>query len=229
MKNKSIKISGMILCLFGFFSIYAQEGEAIYSYDGDNIVTKSKFIGPPTFPDDYENVTPYVLKNSNLIESKSYDPSYLYWVKMYKYKGWEDEAGFCNVIDIVYDKKTLLQVRDPGGWENIIERLRKTTGINSSERYMFCPITKTAMALFFVGHSYQNDPSMLTIIVIDKEKAELVFNKPMHPMELNQTNTEFSLIVRSNSPELNLDMTPVTPYIKHKIWLENGVLRFKDL
>ena len=94
---------------------------------------------------------------------------------------------------------------------------------------MFCPITKTAMALFFVGHSYQNDPSMLTIIVIDKEKAELVFNKPMHPMELNQTNTEFSLIGHSNNPELNLDMTPVTPYIKHKIWLENGVLRFKNL
>ena len=229
MKNKSIKISGMILCLFGFFSIYAQEGEAIYSYDGDNIVTKSKFIGPPTFPDDYENVTPYVLKNSNLIESKSYDPSYLYWVKMYKYKGFENDPGFCNVIDIVYDKKTLLQVRDPGGWGYIREKFRKYTGMNRSNCYMFCPITKTAMALFFVGHSYQNDPSMLTIIVIDKEKAEVVFNKPMHPMELNQTNTEFSLIGHSNNPELNLDMTPVTPYIKHKIWLENGVLRFKNL
>ena len=148
---------------------------------------------------------------------------------MYKYKGFENDPGFCNVIDIVYDKKTLLQVRDPGGWEYIREKFRKYTGMNRSNCYMFCPITKTAMALFFVGHSYQNDPSMLTIIVIDKEKAEVVFNKPMHPMELNQTNTEFSLIGHSNNPELNLDMTPVTPYIKHKIWLENGVLRFKNL
>lgn len=95
-----------------------------------------------------------------------------YRVKLYKYKGWDDEPGYYYIVDIERDGVLSLHMAQSLGGDKFT-----VDGNASDEFFKLIRLDEQTYILLFVGYHYASDPEQLTIVVLRNDKATLVFNK----------------------------------------------------
>ena len=77
--------------------------------------------------------------------------------------------------------------------------------------------------LIFTEWTYANQPPMISIVLIYKDNAELIFNKEMFIYSIKLT--PFEIVLQANAVEY-VNNTPTGQELLHKIWWEDNVLRY---
>ncbi len=215
----------ILLCIvglvFGVFKIVnSQTIETIFTYEGDDVCVKSEYIAPFYF--NYQGATSYLLK-SDTVSSK--DSRYSYTIKLSNYKGTENDGGFYRMIDIECGNENILNLKQSDGWDKLKDHVRAYA---TNDYFLAIPLTDSSTALIFVGYPYNSQPELLTIVILDKDKATLVFNREIivREMEYDKTSSTFVMNLQDYPIEYLNETTPANTANLFKIFLEKGVLRF---
>ncbi len=184
------------------------------------MMTKSEYITPFYF--DYQGVSSYLFKSFTI---SSEDNKYSYIVKLSNYEGTENDGGFYRIIDIEYENKNILNLKQSDGWDKLKERISQYA---SNDYFLAIPLTRTSTALIFVGYPYNSQPELLTIVVLNKDKAMLVFNKEImvNKIEYDKASSSFVMNLQDYPIEYLDETTPANTAKLFKIFLESGVLKF---
>lgn len=199
----------MLVLLQSFVMLAVSQTDSIYSIVNNEIVTKSQYVDS-FYSKVYNNITPFTFKASKsvTIGQDVYD------INMMRYKGWGIDGGSFEVVEVKDDNgKTLLQLQNSEAWENIDSKLR-VFGY-----YYFIPIKidATSTALIFVGFIRASQPSFVTIVVLRNKKATLVYNKQL-----------FIASIKSGTIYLSDDAGENDVVHNYRIWVEGGVLKFRE-
>ena len=210
-------------------NIASMAQEQIFSIgtNGD-IVTKNKFI-EELYSGNYNNVTPYTLKFSEKVNAAlqttvnddltSYNAKAakslnvnkpitaipFYTVNGLRYKGWDNESGDFNVIEILFGNDTLFTLKYADGWDK------------SNGQWIYTE-NGTTRTLRTVGE----------IVVMKDGKASLVFNKPMiiNSIKTNSDGTK-TFDLQENTVEWIDENTPANSPITHTMTIKDGNIYFK--
>lgn len=194
--------------------VYRQSGHRVFAYDGvGRVVPDSSYIDP--FDNGrFTGVKPYVLKSSDTV-----DAGRAYVVNCSKYKGWENEAGDFNVVEITCGGDTVLTLDNSDAWV----RFPYGRGGDGQCPYYVLPLGGGAAALFFKGYTYES-PSPLTVVVLKDGRASLVFNKRM---VVNGIDDEHEMLfMQEDFTEYVSDDGPATMPARHFLWIKDGMLYF---
>lgn len=217
----------LFMAIFNQMAAIAQEQVFSIGNNGD-IVTKAKFI-EELYSGNYNNVTPYTLKFSESIkacaaEDKGLNAGLIYTVEGLRYKGWENESGDFNVIEVLFSGKTLLTLKYADGWD-------KMSTDYSDYTSKFCGIEKLSddtFAAIFKGVDIMSQPPYLTIIVMKDGKAKVVFNKPMTINSINaNADGSKTFDLQENVVEWIDENTPANSPITHTMTIKDGNIYFK--
>lgn len=148
----------------------------------------------------------------------------LYTVNGLRYKGWDNESGDFNVIEILFGNDTLLTLKYADGWDNMSTDYGSYTS-------KFCGIEKlgnNTFAAIFKGVDIMSQPPYLTIVVMKGGKASLVFNKPMiiNSIKTNSDGTK-TFDLQENTVEWIDENTPANSPITHTMTIKDGNIYFK--
>lgn len=207
----------IIVCLFFTSIAKSQSDEPIFTIAQDTIKINDKFIEPFFFVN--ETSTPYLFK---VFPVKSKTEKYQYSIKLSNYKGSENDGGFFRIIEVFMNDATILRLRQSEGWNSLPWNV-----INQSknEYFFLVPLTDETTALVFTGYPYDCEPTLVTIVVLHKNTAKLVFNRNILINKVIQDDKSFCLILHDTLIEYigknNANTTDIW-----KIWNENGILRF---
>lgn len=213
---------------FTVFCAQAQIGSAIFSIDPKgNITTKSEFIDP--FYEDCD-LSALTYAPGNPVAVKL--PSKTYTIRTCAFDEWECEAdrGF-NVIEITQKNRDVLTLKQGEFWTFITDdrpsfNLEEYTDNNY---FIRVPLSAKSQALIFRGFMYGTGPAPLSIVVLTENQAKLVFNKEMYINSIIQISSGgFFMQLQSNICEWDDERRPYYDPITHVIWLDDGVLRFKN-
>ena len=218
MAMKAIFLILTVFCSFSF--VTAQREKSIFEYGETEVITKSEYMTPFYF--DYQGVSSYLFKSFTI---SSEDNKYSYIVKLSNYEGTENDGGFYRIIDIEYENKNILNLKQSDGWDKLKERIRPYA---SNDYFLAIPLTRTSTALIFVGYPYNSQPELLTIVVLNKDKAMLVFNKEImvNKIEYDKVSSSFVMNLQDYPIEYLDETTPANAAKLFKIFLESGVLKF---
>ena len=136
-----------------------------------------------------------------------------------------------NSLKIIYNNQNICQVKNSNMWGpgNQVAAIPI-----SSENAAFeqIPLSSTAFALILFGYAYEELP-LLTIIVVNEDKATLVFNKRCEVLKYTHTNETFSLIYTDQMQEaldINSQPEPADDELaKFKIWKSGNVLKYQRI
>lgn len=204
-----------MICTLGIFLyagvVCAQQEEHVFVIEGDSIRCNSEYVEPLYF--DYQDES-YSLYKSLVIQSAN--KAYSYTINLYDYDVAKGDGGNFRIIDLVQNGKSILCLRQSNGWEPL----------NSEECIDVILLDEETTALLFKGFPYPNDPELLTIIVIHKNKAKLVFNKHFILKEREKNDTGYRLVLQDQVIEyISIDQPANHAYIYH-IWKEGNALKF---
>ena len=148
----------------------------------------------------------------------------LYTVNGLRYKGWDNESGDFNVIEILFGNDTLFTLKYADGWDNMSTDYGSYTS-------KFCGIEKlgnNTFAAIFKGVDIMSQPPYLTIVVMKGGKASLVFNKPMiiNSIKTNSDGTK-TFDLQENTVEWIDENTPANSPITHTMTIKDGNIYFK--
>lgn len=148
----------------------------------------------------------------------------LYTVNGLRYKGWDNDPGDFNVIEISYGKDTLFTLKYDDGWDNMSTDYGSYTS-------KFCGIENlgnNTFAAIFKGVDIMSQPPYLTIVVMKDGKASLVFNKPMiiNSIKTNSDGTK-TFDLQENTVEWIDENTPANSPITHTMTIKDGNIYFK--
>lgn len=191
--------------------LFAQNEEQLFSIEDDSIRSNKQYI--ESFYFDYQNEA-YSLYKSLTIASAN--KAYSYTINLYDYDIAKGDGGSFRIIDVILNGKSILCLRQSNGWE----------ALNAEECIGVIPLDEVSTALLFKGFPYPNDPEQLTIIVMHKDKAKVVFNKHFILKEIEKSNTSYRLILQDQVIEyISINQPANCAYIYH-IWKENNILKF---
>ena len=149
-----------------------------------------------------------------------------YTIQLRKWDG-ELKANVFNQIEIKYNNQTIYSIMDDDLWRDAALANGRTC------LYEVIPLSQTTSALLFFGWSYGGDPALLTIVVVNKGKAKLVFNRYCDILSYEDKNGAFSLIYTPDTQEIPYEGAPLEPaddeLNKFKIWKTGGVLKFQKI
>lgn len=140
-------------------------------------------------------------------------------MKLHKFNGYENEPGMCNRIELFKNGIYFLSLQSSNGFEPISSYVSTETG-----NFTLVALDAHNYALIFTEYIYANDPSMVSIILINKGHAMLVYNKRMVINSITKQTGSFNMELQSNIIEEN-DQT-VTPDV-HNLWWDGSIIRFK--
>jgi hypothetical protein len=205
-----IVISWVNACAFG------QTGVAIYSISEDTIVQKNEFIDA-FYIDNSTTITPYeyISSISEVLMSDSCGWS----MTLHKFNGYENEPGMCNRIELLKKGTTYLSLQSSNGFEPISSYVNTETG-----NFTLATLDANNYALIFTEYIYANDPSMVSIILIHKGQAKLVYNKRMVINSITKQTGSFNMELQSNIIEENNQAG--SPDL-HTLWWDGIVLKFQ--
>lgn len=146
-------------------------------------------------------------------------------MKLSNYEGAENDGGFYRIIDIEYENRNILNLKQSDGWDKLKAPVRQYA---ANDYFLAIPLTPTSTALIFIGYPYNSQPELLTIVVLNKDKATLVFNKEImvNKIEYDKTNSSFVMNLQDYPIEYLDEATPANTAKLFKIFLESGVLKF---
>ncbi len=217
---KTIIYTLLLLCLFAC-KLPTQTNEAIFKYDNGEIVTKPEYINPFYF--EYQDVKSYPVESFTIF-SKNNEHSYS--VKLSNYQGTEGDGGYYRSIDVEYKNKNILSLKQSDGWDKLQKHVRP---LASNDYFLALPLTDSSTALVFVGYPYNSQPELLTIVILNKGEATLVFNKEImiRSIKYDKANLSFVMNLQDYPVEyLDVDTPCYTPKF-FKILLGKGILKFE--
>lgn len=119
--------------------------------------------------------------------------------------------------------KSLLRLNQSDGWDKIPEEIRD---LSHQDYFIMETLSDSVTVLIFRGFLYNSEPELLTIVVLYKDTAKLVFNKNFIISEIKKADNEFSLTLQDRIIEYT-ENKPVEEAIVYKIWKENGLMKFE--
>lgn len=214
------KIFYIIVFLVACFYSHGQTGEAIYSIINDDIVEKPKFIDSNPI-DNSSSVEPYIPYGCDSV-SADYGSFY---VKLSKYSGYNDEPGF-NVVEIQRNNLTIFKLENSNGYANLSSYVP-----SEHLNFSWVKLSPVTCALIFNECIFASQPSMVSIVVIHKNEAKLVFNKPLFIHSISKSTTESFLNITLQSNTIEYGGPPESPVALgtpsiHTIWWDGDVLRY---
>lgn len=214
-------MKGLIICfmLFLAFTEYSkgQVVESIFKIENDSIMSKSKFIDSLYF--DYQG-KPCTLFKAYTISSQS--GQYMYEVELSDYNCAIGDGGYFRIINIKCGGKSILQLNQSDGWDKLPKRIN---GVSTNDYFIPVQLNESTTALIFIGYPYNSAPSQLTVVLLYKDKGEMVFNKNLRVSKAEKSSTMISLTLHDQIVEFN-DYGPVSTTNIFKLWSEDGVLKF---
>ena len=148
-----------------------------------------------------------------------------YTIQLRKWDG-ELEANVFNQIEIKYNNQTIYSVENNDLWRDAALTNGRTC------LYEVIPLSQTTSALLFFGWPYGGDPSLLTIVVVNKGKAKLIFNRYCDILNYEDKKDTFSITYSDQYQEYIDENTPIpadNELNKFKIWKSDGVLKFQKI
>lgn len=185
----------IIICVLMLLSevSWGQTTEDLFTYNADySIAAKSKFVDPINWNDIYDDepVYPYSTSTISLLRSE-----YVYELEL---KGMINDGGEFDHINIYHKNDTVLSLRSASAWDVEFPYF--------SANFRQIRLSKDAMALIFIGYNDATvQPGLLTVVVLDKGKASLVFNKKYYIREWYETQSdEMDGLLTMNTFKINL-------------------------
>ena len=215
------KIFYVIVFLVACFYSHGQTGEAIYSIISEEIVEKPKFIDSNPI-DNSSSVEPYIPYRHDYV-STNYG---LFRVKLSKYNGYNDEPGF-NVVEIQRNNFTIFKLENSNGYTNLSSYVP-----SEHLHFSWVRLSPVTCVLIFNECIFASQPSMVSVVVIHKNEAKLVFNKPMFINSITKGADNYFLNITLQSNTVEYGGTPESPValgtpLLHTIWWDGGVLRYE--
>lgn len=214
----------LLVFLFMFFitdSCFCQSvNTPIYNIENNTVIAKSEFVSQMnnTY---YRNITPYTTIST--VSFQSLDTQNNYFVTLYRYNGWDSEAGDFQSIDIKRNNQSIMQLDNQDGWATQPSSLCPTNGIN----LYYEQLDSTTTLLYLVGYVYNSNPNFLTLILLKNGVATVVFNKEYAISLIEKTNGIFTIYLKDSFEEyIEGSSTSTNNPTNYKITWENGVLNF---
>lgn len=107
---------------------------------------------------------------------------------LYNCKGWENDPGDFRKIVLELNGNKVLESLNLGGWINLPIKLQQGSSPPS-----FLLIGSKIPVLAFVGYPYESEPGYLTLISVNGEKSELVFNQKFNLSNVTDASGQYSL------------------------------------
>ncbi len=209
----------LLLLTFPVLWVSAQKADNIFTIAADGSI-----LAKPVYNEVKPNWTGGGFKDV-LTETFRTQNQTLYTIRLRKWDG-ELEVNVFNQIEIMYNNQTICSIMDDGLW-------RDAALANGRTRlYEVIPLSQTASALLFFGWPYGGDPSLLTIVVVNKGTAKLVFSRYCDILNYEDKNGVFSIIYSDRYQEYIDENTPIpadNELNKFKIWKSDGVLKFQKI
>ena len=211
-----------LLLLAHTLGLAAQSGDDIFTFSSDGTIQgKSTYTSEVKFKW-YEQVK---LKNysTTTFQTKNKEN---YTINLQRDAD-EEAPYYFQVIQIKHNNKQIFEVKNEDYWYNA----ELTNG--STHQYEVVPLSETASAILFFGWVYDNTPPLLTIVVVNKGKAKMVFNRECLIQEYTQTANGFSLVYTDQVQEIPSEGAQPEPaddeLSKFKIWKSGNVLKLKKI
>ena len=214
MKRITLFIGLVLSC-----AVYSQTGTPIYTFsDIDVISPKSSFVEPFYVHNNGVGTTPYTLKKTYSLTGMN--AAYgQFSVRISKYKGYEDEPGIGNVIQLYRDNTCILTLSGSNGFTSLSSYVNGVTG-----DFLFKKLTDDLYILVFTEWIYASQPPMISMVLIYKNQAKLMFNKEMIINSIKLTPFEMEL--QANTVEY-VNNLPTDEAILCRIWWNGYDLRFE--
>lgn len=209
----------VLMCIISFNS-YAQE--QIYPIASSRKVPAYE---QPVIP--FENdetrtgLTPYTLKHSETVTTTSGEK---YTVNCLRYKGWDEESGDYNVIEIKSGNTTLLSANYDDGFEYFF--CENSNIANNHKAFYQIDMGKGYTALVFTGVAMSSEPPYVTVVVLKDNTATLAYNNRYYLEDVIRMEEEdvTSLRMRKNTIEYGADDKPSEePIIKYLTFMDGRV------
>ena len=200
---------------------YAQTGERIFTYDAaGNVVPNTKFIGKQELWNDG-----VVMAHEADTTVYSSDKAYTYTLSLSQMETADDIKVF-DVIDIKCGGKSIFKMKSREAWDGGYWVDDNTQLGYVTVRYLDVHVT----ALVFAGWSYAGDAPWIMIVILNKDKATVVFNRRGVIQECTTDNYYgLNLTYADQYQELDDDGNryPADSELKKfRIWQEGQYLRF---
>ena len=211
-----------LLLLAHTLGLTAQSGDDIFTFSSDGTIqSKQKYITVPFYWEegalqvkDY-STTSFQTKNKNTYTINLQRDTYI------------DRPYYFQILQIKYNNKLIFEAKNDDNWYNA----KLANG--STHQYEVVPLSETASAVLFFGWPYDSTPPLLTIVVVNKGKAKLVFNQNCLIEKYTQTANEFSLIYTDQiqeTPYVGAQPEPADDELaKFKIWKSGNVLKYQRI
>lgn len=202
---------------------YAQTGERIFTYDAvGNVVPNAKFIGERKLMNDG-----VVMAHEADVTVQSSDKAYTYTLSLSQMETAKD-IKFFDVIDIKCAGKSIFKMKSQEAWNGERSLADGSKLGYVTVRYLDVQVT----ALVFAGWSYAGDAPWIMIVILNKDKATVVFNQRGVVTEC-RTDQPYGLNIQyvDKIQEYdNAEDTTPSPadneLKKFRIWQEGQYLRF---
>lgn len=187
--------------------------QPIYSVLNNTIVTNNGYIDAP-FYKQYSNITPFIVVHSFNISTNGGSNNYN--IILSRYKGWEEEEGDFEIVDIVYNNQNIF---------NFVNQ----EGMLLNQQ--FFQIDSTTSLIYFTSVPYNSNPGYLTLVILKGDKAYLVYNKISHIKSVGYINGVFTIKIIDQFAEYSeVDSNvQINNPIESDITYENGVLYIKQI
>ncbi len=136
-----------------------------------------------------------------------------------------DEPGF-NVVEIQRNDFTIFKLENSNGYANLSSYVP-----SEHLNFSWVRLSPVTCVLIFNECIFASQPSMVSIVVIHKNEAKLVFNKPLFIHSISKSTAESFLNITLQSNTLEYGGTPESPVALgipslHTIWWDGNVLRY---
>lgn len=201
---------------------YAQTGERIFTYDAaGNVVPNAKFIDKQELWNDG-----VVMAHEADVTVQSSDKAYTYTISLSQMETASGDLKHYDVIDIKCSNKSIFRLKTKESWDGAYPLDNGSQLGYVTVRHLDIHVT----ALVFAGWSYAGDAPWIMIVILNKDKATVVFNRRGVIGE-SSTDNYYGLNLTYADQYQELDdegnRYPADSELKKfRIWQEGRYLRF---
>lgn len=187
-----------LLLMLNVFLVKGQDIVTRFSSDG-GVAVDTSYIEPFAQGldlDYYQNLDPSILKDEMKVTTPS---GSVYTVKALRFKGWENESGDFNVVEIYKGGNKIYDMTCIEGFGFF-----PTKFTDESKPRCCYPINigDETVALVFHGIYIMSQPPQITIVVLNDQLAKLVFNKSFRIKDLKKNNEDVKFVLQENTIQL---------------------------
>lgn len=194
----------------------------LYNVENNVVLPKGEFVSQMKNKA-YSDITPYTTVST--LSFQSLDALHDYKVTLYRYKGWEGEAGDFQSVCIKSKNQTILQLDNQDGWVTLPSTLCPTKGVN----LYYEQLDSAKTLLYMTGYAYNNNPGFLTLILLRNGVATPVFNREYAVSSVERRNGIFTIELKDRFEEYTEgSATSMNKPVTSRIFYEGGMLYIID-